>query len=118
MHIQVPPLWNSIFVIIFSLVFLYQGYVFMQEENMILGLLLCISILFMIASSIYRIYRVIKARKNRNDEGAQDNNEDDGHHTAASYEKQQLRKLESLHQRKLISKEEYEAKRKEIISHL
>ena len=41
-----------------------------------------------------------------------------GHRTQASYEKERLKKVEDLYQSGLISKTEYEEKRKEIIDHI
>ncbi len=116
MRIQLPPLWGNIIAIIFCLPFLYQCYFIVKEDGNYMGFVICLIPMIIMGNSIRNMYRIIKRRRMGIDDF--EAVDDFDHHFVASNEKQRLRKLEDLYQSHLISKEEYEEKRKEIIRNL
>ena len=92
-----------------------------QGELTISEVLFCIPMLIIMINSFWQILKIFKARFTGRDDFENDGvDEFDiyGHRTAASYEKQRLRKLDDLYRSNLISQAEYEEKRNEIIKNL
>lgn len=114
--------WTQILGLIVSLVFLYFGIQIALDGNYAFAL---IWILLTGTTAVQQLRTFIASLKNgvadaRIHDIVGDEDEVDvyGHRTSASYEKQRLRKIEELYRDGLLTREEYEKKRAEIIDTL
>lgn len=122
MHDQPSPLWKNTFMFIVVATMFFNVIVMNQGEITFPDILGIIVMLFIMIMTLRNILRFLKARfmgyEYFEEKAGTEAHDEFGQRTAASYEKEQLRKLEDLYRSNLISKEEYEEKRKEIIKNL
>lgn len=114
--------WAQIVSLIVSLVFVYFGIQILLDGNYAFAL---IWLLLTGTTAVNQLRSFISSIRNgvvhaRVEDAIGDVDEVDvyGHRTAASYEKERLRKVEELYRDGLLTKEEYENKRAEIIDNL
>lgn len=115
---------NIILVLLVESLFVYQGIkIFLQGQYFfaIVWIILCGMPLLNSLKALFAYIKdgVITRRIDRETcFQAKDEFDVYGHRTQASYEKQRLRKVEELYRDGLLSKAEYEEKRKDIIDHI
>lgn len=114
--------WSQIVTLIVNLVFVYFGIQILLEGNYAFALMW---LLITGTSAVNQLRLFISSIRNgivdaRVNDTIGDIDEVDvyGHRTSASYEKERLRKVEELYRDGLLTKEEYETKRAEIIDNL
>lgn len=83
-----------------------------------MGWIICLIPIIIIVNSIRNIAKIIKKRRMGIDDSNWEDAEEYDAKATSSDEKQRLLKLEDLYHANLISKQEYEEKRREILRNL
>lgn len=110
-------IWQRVLALIVSLFFVAEGISMLRQGIAPFAIIWLLITGTFLVRSIQELVSIIRSKKQISDD-MEENLESSHHQERLSMEKQRLMKLEDLYHSGLISKAEYEEKRKEIIEEL